>query len=107
MQIMDITKVSTSLIAGMGLTLLLGACASQSYQETRAAQIASAEGQECRPITVTGTRFPQLICRSPEGWANVDSNQRNAATEYGRQTSEGSTVIGNPTSLTPASQQGL
>ena len=100
------SKGAPTLLA-LAMTLLIAACASEPAAQqatTAAANPAAAAGpavaaadpgqeMECRSIKVTGTNFPRRICETRSYWNAMGRAERRISDEFGRQSSENSSIV--------------
>lgn len=96
-----LAKLPRSAVLILAAASVTGACASGTVREAAIADTGTAaaaprlDDEVCRNVEVTGTRFPQRICRPRGEWEAADRGQKDAADEYTRQTRENAGVL-NP-----------
>jgi len=52
----------------------------------------------CRKVQVTGTRFPQTVCKPASEWSDLRMRQRAEGQEFVRQTVENASIVNQDTS---------
>ncbi|MES2603895.1 MAG: hypothetical protein V4603_03100, partial [Pseudomonadota bacterium] len=90
------TNAVLKLLVVTGLAAVISACATDpAATELAANTVAAADTPKeeviCRKQKVTGSNFPKEVCRTARQWGVISGNQRAAADEYSRQSTQNGT----------------